>query len=224
MNLACIETIDMSNNSKLWKLPYEQLLSITTLTCLEIRNCQHLQFPPAWVGNLGGERVWRLVKDKVLDLSGQDGVTSLPEDLISVLTRSKAKEVDVSRCKLLKLLPCEPLAGVHSLTSVTCASCDSLTWPPEAVREAGGKTTMTFIRERKLDLSGSSIEQMPDLQAFMGASIREVDLTDCARLTSIPVEQLILLPELFSIEVRGCDSLRYQILIEALDWVQFAQP
>jgi len=206
---AGVSTIDLSNSQKLWRLPMDQLSHITTLTSLEIRNCTKLNHPPKWLADRGGKVVWGLLSGKRLDISNWAGLEQLPEGLVALMTRVKGRELDVSGCSMLRQLPCEDLAGIPTLTSIDCSKCDALSWPPPAVRESGGKATCVFLKERKLDLSHQDMEELPDFAQFEGASIREVVLTGCRRLKSLPVEMLIALPECFSVEVGGCVSLRH---------------
>jgi hypothetical protein len=92
------------------------------------------------------------------------------------MRRARVLELDVSGLPL-QSLPCEELCSLKTLTSLHCLRCNKLAWPPATVREAGGKAVMSFLRERKLDLSGSTFQEVPDLSALVGASICEV--TNC---------------------------------------------
>ncbi len=77
------------------------------------------------------------------------------------------------------------------------------------VAARGGRAAMRFFRERKLELRGSDMVEFDAvlLQSIKDSCVVEVDISDCTRLTTLPLRELCALEHLVSSDLTNSSKM-----------------
>lgn len=131
--------------------------------------------------------------------------------------KTKVTSIDVRNCKRLKHVDFESIMMISGLRSLECTGCPELKFPPHEIAALGGEQVVRFYRDRKFDLAGSQVRELPCVGALIRVQIHEIDLTGCKFLVRLPVEELLEIRALRTIHCKDCDQLEWPPKIVTAD-------
>eukprot|EP00729_Bicosta_minor_P006417 gene6417-2760_t len=195
----------------------ESIGSCTSLTTLEVSDCESLQALPESIGSC--------TSLTTLNVRECDSLKALPESIGSCTLLTT---LDVSWCNSLEALP-ESIGSCTSLTTLNAGECTSLQALPESIGSCTSLTTLNVYRCTSLQALPESIgsctslttldvgycDSLEALPESIGSctSLTTLNASHCTSLQALP-ESIGSCTSLTTLDVSGCDGL--QALPEAI--------
>lgn len=200
-----VREVRLSDCKKLRTLgSIEALMDLHSITRLCVDGCPHLLFPPPEIARRDGAAVITFLRHRIMDLK-ETSLIGKELPLFGAMKRHRIVELDVSSCPKLKELPIDDICAISTLKALRCNNSPKLDWPPQCVAALGGEKALDCAKTGKVDMSPASadIDAFPDPSKLNHWRINTISISGCARIQFIPVEPLLAIPSLTSLECQS---------------------